>query len=600
MSFERASMQVLANPAHIVGQELPARPDDPGIDLKEVIAILKRRWPWVLVTTLTVVLIVVAYLVHAKPIYTASAQILVDPPGRRVTDSETAPDALPPDGGIAFAESQLRILESESVLHRVVAAEQLAKDPEFVHKETFRLPGWADSIGKFLGLLPEAAESDDLQALRLLKTRVSTKRAEKGLVLDLLVTSNDRAKAARLANAVAEAYLAEQADARADTAKRAAASFTARLADLRGDVRKAEDAVQRFKFQHNTMVAPNELVPLATSEALVELRELERNVDASRAIYQSFLMRSRQIAEEGTLDRSGARIISRAVPPLKRSWPPGAVLIALALVMGVGCGTALALSRDFFDSRLRTRRQLASASRHPVMAAVPPLAGAALGRRALARLCDDRGRAPPPAAEFLRLRDALRNEKGQAGGTVLVTSSGRKEGKSTVALNLALAAAQDGERALLIDADLGNREISRQLASRLASAQRPARCDAEMIGLTEVLAGACTFEAALVHLSERRLAVLPGGNGPAINARVDRAELVEKIFAKARHFDLVVIDCGGARSERFVRSLAGVSDEILLVARAGRTRSADIDAAIARLGSAAARIRGIVFNAARC
>ncbi len=139
---------------------------------------------------------------------------------------------------------------------------------------------------------------------------------------------------------MAAAYLADQSDTRAAAARRASASLTARLADLREGVRQAEESVERYKFQHNTVATPGQLVSLATNEALVGLRDLERNVEASRAVYQSFLVRARQTGEEATLDRTNARVISRAMPPLSRSWPPRGLLLALSLIAGLGLGAA--------------------------------------------------------------------------------------------------------------------------------------------------------------------------------------------------------------------------------------------------------------------
>src|SRR5262249_54042134 len=91
---------------------------------------------------------------------------------------------------------------------------------------------------------------------------------------------------------------------------------------------------------------------MTTNAALVALRELERDVQASRAVYESFLVRSRETGEQERLDTRNVRVISAADLPLRRSWPPGNLLLALcALVIGLAAGLGIALWREASDER---------------------------------------------------------------------------------------------------------------------------------------------------------------------------------------------------------------------------------------------------------
>src|SRR4051812_31393771 len=65
------------------------------------------------------------------------------------------------------------------------------------------------------------------------------------------------------------------------------------------------------------------------SQASVRLRELEREVEASRDVYQSFLKRSRETEEQETLNTSNARIIGEATVPQRRTFPPAMSLLAM-------------------------------------------------------------------------------------------------------------------------------------------------------------------------------------------------------------------------------------------------------------------------------
>jgi Mrp family chromosome partitioning ATPase len=202
---------------------------------------------------------------------------------------------------------------------------------------------------------------------------------------------------------------------------------------------------------------------------------------------------------------------------------------------------------------------------------------------------------------FLRLRNALRaSEPGRTAKILLISSSGAGEGKSTIALNLAVAAARDGESVLLVDGDLRERTISRQLDAPSMRAWRRGRSGKDKPGLGEVLKDLSTFNATVLFSAKLNLAVLPAGCTEGIGSRVDQAELFRKVFSKAQQlFDLVIIDGADARTDSFVRSLAAVAEEIIIVVRAGRTRMGDLDLATAMLGDASARIRGTVLNEAK-
>ncbi|MET3898857.1 succinoglycan biosynthesis transport protein ExoP [Devosia sp. UYZn731] len=80
------------------------------------------------------------------------------------------------------------------------------------------------------------------------------------------------------------------------------------------------------------------------NQAQIALRELEREAKSRSAVYEAFLSRSQQLSESGNLDTSNVRVISTAVPPLARSWPPRNILmITLGAAGGLALGLVLAL-----------------------------------------------------------------------------------------------------------------------------------------------------------------------------------------------------------------------------------------------------------------
>ena len=91
-----------------------------------------------------------------------------------------------------------------------------------------------------------------------------------------------------------------------------------------------------------------------TSLAFVKLRELERESEASRAVYEAFLMRTRQMREQERLDTTNVRILSDAQPPADRAWPPRRLIMLLAgLIAGIVGGVGLAYLLELWRGNAR-------------------------------------------------------------------------------------------------------------------------------------------------------------------------------------------------------------------------------------------------------
>ena len=95
---------------------------------------------------------------------------------------------------------------------------------------------------------------------------------------------------------------------------------------------------------------------LASDRSAIELRELERNADASRALFNAFLARSKELSEQTRLDTTNVRQIGEALPALRRSNAPTMVVLLIALVAGLALGAAAALLLDLLDATGPRRR----------------------------------------------------------------------------------------------------------------------------------------------------------------------------------------------------------------------------------------------------
>ncbi|QGM45251.1 GumC family protein [Methylocystis heyeri] len=259
-----------------------------GIDLHSVIGFLWRRWRLIAAGTALALLVAAFNLARATPLYTATAVLLIEPNRERpFGKSAILPDDAP-EG--SMLENAITLINSSALLRRVVANENLVSDPEFgvapagaggstllaatrslFSRSTTREPPPKKKVAEGrISTTIEGASKETLATTENIKSRLAVSRLPgQGAVLNISFVSVDPAKAARLANAVADAYVVDKLDARFEAAKRATTWLNDRLVELRKNVRDAEGAVARFRAENNLPnVAPGMTL---TQEQLAQL-----------------------------------------------------------------------------------------------------------------------------------------------------------------------------------------------------------------------------------------------------------------------------------------------------------------------------------------
>jgi uncharacterized protein involved in exopolysaccharide biosynthesis/Mrp family chromosome partitioning ATPase len=322
-----------------------------------------------------------------------------------------------------------------------------------------------------------------------------------------------------------------------------------------------------------------------TNQTIVKLRELEREFEGSKTVLDRFL-RARETMGLDTVDTLAARVIAPAVPPLGPSAPRKGPILAIALLAGLAFGIARALVEDFIARQgglagmtaAPGRPAPAPASAHATAAARlrRPATGAAVPRLSLPRvtaagLAGRIGRRSQPAATLMT--EAVLNEDGPyarvvadllgqipadaSGTTVLVAGTAAGLGASTLASNLAWAAARQGRRALLVDANLADPALSAS-----AGTDAPVGMLALSGGATLVRCLGPDWETGPVLvpvLTTAESAELSQGGGPP---RVDTLD-------GGRPFDLVIVDGPPITAGFAFASLVVASDGVVLLVRPG-------------------------------
>src|SRR4051812_8883946 len=167
---------------------------------------------------------------------------------------------------------------------------------------------------------------------------------------------------------------------------------------------------------------------------------------------------------------------------------------------------------------------------------------------------------------------------------ILVTSPGRREGKTLTAANLALTMAQDFQRRIcVVDADLRHSRLHRLFGL------------ADGPGLTDVLTGRSTLSDALTRLEDQQITLLPAGSASAHPAELLGSPGMRHMIDTLRaEFDRVIIDAPAAGPLADLGILTPLADRVVLVVRAGYTTKPAIHEAVASIGQP--RLLGIVLN----
>jgi capsular exopolysaccharide synthesis family protein len=258
--------------------------------------------------------------------------------------------------------------------------------------------------------------------------------------------------------------------------------------------------------------------------------------------------------------------------------------MALAAFLAGALPFGLALAFEFFQRRVSCRRQLESASRVPVVAevtAMPRLSSRAIGG-------DGENRELQLFQESIfGLRTQLLLDK-SAGElrTLAVTSAVSREGKTSVAVQLAISIARStGQLTLLIDGDL-----------RCPDVHRIFEIDRSP-GLAEVLAGASPLNAALETSFDEYLHVLPAGRAAAVPHRLFGGPAFGEMLARlTKRYRFIVIDTPPILPASEAVIMARAADATVLCARRDFSRLDQVTEAYSRLRTAGVALSGTVLN----
>ena len=306
-----------------------------------------------------------------------------------------------------------------------------------------------------------------------------------------------------------------------------------------------------------------------------EMQALERRAAADAETYRSFAAKAEQTDPELNYQPPSVQILSRAATPTGPASPNKTVILPAAFLLSLGLGGAAALLKE------TGRRGVVSLRGLPRPGGQTPLGVLPLMRRRTRKL----GRAWDEAVEQILARMLL-PAYGIIPASILVTSALPREGKTRAAIALAAAAAKQGLRVLLVDADLRRRSASK--AAGLG------RSDSNLVRL---LRGEIALEEGPVYHTGWGFCVLAAGEPDISPMTLLSTSAWEGVLRDLEsQFDLVIIDTPPVLAAGDAWVMARHADATAMLVEWGATQPATVGLALERLASARARLLGLTLT----
>ena len=352
----------------------------------------------------------------------------------------------------------------------------------------------------------------------------------------------------------------------------------------------------------NQQLAAATHVSITANDAQVQLRELERESETYKNLYQNFLQKYQESVQQQSFPVTEARVISPAIVPETPSSPKRGISLFLSLVMGLLAGAGLAAFREYRDRFFRVPEHIREELNLDPLGMIPTIKSVTVASvdenesvhpRAIVSASSVANYVVKnPLSSFAEtLRSAkiavdlqTGNKKPKIVGLVSILPG---EGKSTLSINLAELLANQGARTLLIDGDLRNPGATRKLGRNAKD------------GIVEVLQNRAYLPDALLFNPETKLAFLPAVIRHKIPYSADllsSPEMDSLLNKAAENFDYIIVDLPPLGPVVDARAIASKLDCFLLVIEWGLTSRNAVRTELAKNGPVFDKCAGAILN----
>lgn len=318
-----------------------------------------------------------------------------------------------------------------------------------------------------------------------------------------------------------------------------------------------------------------------SSYAQVKLDELIRQRDVNRALYESFLTRFKETAQDQTLNNADARIIGRAESPLYKSSPSSKIVVLIAIILGAGLGVVLAFLFEHLDNSFRSSEQIERETNFTSIGMTPQLENPSA---AIKYVCKEFSSI---YCESLRsvLTSVHFSNPDNTPKTIMVTSSTPKEGKSTFAATLAAVNAKSGSKVLIVDCDMRKPKVAKTFKQDIKHS------------IADVIAGDVPLKDALLKDKESGVHFI-GASSNTHNSQdlLNSKKMEDFVKSASQEYDLVIFDTPPVLALADPLILSKIVDTTVFVVRWGTTPKSVVKTALKQVEACNMKVAGIVLS----
>lgn len=576
------------------------------VGLDGVSHIVRRHMPMMLAIVVVVVGITFLAVRLLEPRYRTVSTVVMTMLETRVSATEVELETF--ELTRAVIETEMDILRSREFAADVAEAMSLFNDPTFVPYADPGTPGsTADRREKVID-----------------KTLGSYKVVRRGesLAIEIIATSNDPLLAAKFSNTVAETYILRSKLKRTELISDSITFLRARVSELGEELTQSELQLAAFIRQNklDDLTLPDRLraendrlssiydavkddealkdesdrVAKELAEIQVALHErtrselalmrMERSIELLRLRYQNSIEKLNELETQLEFAGQGARQVSFARIPIEPYWPNPRVAVAVSGVAGLVLAFIAALLLEGLNHRLWSERQTARISGLANFGFLPSIKERSFFSRENTSSWFLEGDATPSFFQALRGFLTLWFNLVTDGKIVMITSGLPGEGKSTVAVSIAAAAAEEQMKVLVVDLDNFKRGATKLVGSDAKPASAADVLADKVVPQPVVVNGETAFHLLSLHMLDDQ--------SPA-----DAKSTLKRLNTKLRkHFDLVIVDTPPTLIVHDACRLGDFVDKTLIVVRWGNTSEAVLRDTVDKLEVNGIDVTGTIIN----
>jgi succinoglycan biosynthesis transport protein ExoP len=308
---------------------------------------------------------------------------------------------------------------------------------------------------------------------------------------------------------------------------------------------------------------------------------LEREAESNRGVYDALLQREKELRVSSTSRANNVRVVDRAEIPGAPLAPTGRRTWLLAVVVGLAAAVGVAYGLDYMNDTVKTPEDVSEHLKLPFLGLVPSVPGDKHPLLASSHVPHDFGES------FRAVRTSLLSSYEGPGTKLLVfTSAQPLEGKTTTAVNVAMALAYGGSRVLIVDADMRRPGLHHPL--RLANER----------GLAQVLAGQARVRDVIQRTVDPNLVAITAGPPPPNPSEMLSSERMRTLLTNLAHgpFDWIIIDTPPVLAVTDAVVVAPMVTGVVFVVGAEMTRRRLAERAVQTILAARPKQVGAVLN----